>query len=276
MAEFATIRCYRDFEFSVKHIARYVHGPKISEFLKTVMATSESRATVLEKDAVFYRAQRGFGWRPVSDDREGSEAEDALSPDKMVPKAEFIGEGRVNSTGIPCLYLASNGKTAMSEVRPWIGSYISLASFKVIRDCRVVDCSKDRGRGSMGWMLSGKKAEPDAAGREAGVWGDIARAFSKPITANEPNSDYVPTQVLAEAFRSHGYDGIVYKSLLDADGINIALFDLAAAEMINCTLFSTRSVSFEFDQARNSYFISKHYPEIAAHSAELKKSAAAD
>jgi hypothetical protein len=151
----------------------------------------------------------------------------------------------------------------MSEVRPWVGSYISLAQFKVMRACEVVDCSMDKKRSGLVFTSTGELEEPDAAGREAGVWGDIAQAFSRPITMDEPHADYVPTQILAEAFRSHGYDGIVYKSLLDDGGFNVALFDLASAELINCGLYQTKSVSFEFDQADNPYFVPKHYPDIA-------------
>ncbi len=135
-------------------------------------------------------------------------------------------------------------------------------------DSEVVDCSMDKKRSSFVFTSTGELKEPDAASREAGVWGDIAQAFSKPITVDEPHSDYVPTQILAEAFRSHGYDGVVYKSLLDGGGFNIALFDLAAAELINCGLYQTKSVSFEFEQADNPYFVAKHYPEIAVSAAK--------
>jgi RES domain-containing protein len=219
------------------------------------METSESRRKTLQKGQILCRAQRGFEWRTIEQEGEEFEIEDAYPADRMVPKAEFVGEGRANSRGIPCLYLASNSKTAMSEVRPWLGSYISLAQFKVLRDCEVVDCSMDKKRSGLVFTSTWELKEPDAAGREAGVWGDIAQAFSEPITVDEPHSDYVPTQVLAEAFRSHGYDGIVYKSLLDSGGFNIALFDLASTELINRGLYRTKSVSFEFDQAGNTYFV---------------------
>lgn len=43
------------------------------------------------------------------------------------------------------------------------------------------------------------------------------------------NSDYVPTQIIAELIKSLGYDGIAYKSSL-ANGHNIALFDLESAK----------------------------------------------
>jgi RES domain-containing protein len=273
MAEFPTVYGYWNFERSVKRKARYVHDDDVREFLKTVMETSELRRKTLEEGQILCRAQRGFKWRRIEQDDEEFEVEGAYPADRMVPRAEFVGEGRVNSRGIPCLYLASNQKTAMSEVRPWVGSYISLAQFKVTRDCDVVDCSMDKKRSSFVFTSTGELKEPDAAGREAGVWGDIAQAFSKPITVDEPHSDYVPTQVLAEAFRSHGYDGILYKSLLDDGGFNIALFDLASAELINCGLYQTKSVLFEFEPADNPYFVLKHYPEITLPGAKPEKQA---
>ena len=179
-----------------------------------------------------------------------------------MPNAEHVGEGRANTVGIPVLYLASEPGTAMSEVRPWVGSYVSLAQFKVMRDCEVVDCSMDKKQTILTFSPTGELKEPDAGKREAGVWGDIGQAFSKPVTLDEPHCDYAPTQILAEVFRDYGYDGIVYNSLLDRRGRNIALFDLATAEPINCGLHETLSVVFEFNQSGNPYFIEKHYPEI--------------
>jgi hypothetical protein len=74
---------------------------------------------------------------------------------------------------------------------------------------------------------------------------------------------------------ARGFEGLVYRSLL-GDGLNIALFDCAAAELINCGLYETNAVSFKFDQCSNPYFISKHYeelqkPPVADLNAELPK-----
>jgi hypothetical protein len=184
----------------------------------------------------------------------------ALSSERMMPKAELVGDGRVNPKGIPCLYLSDTSDTAMAEVRPWVGSDLSLAQFKVVRDLAIVDCSRDKRVFSL-WVVDGKPEEPPPQKREQVVWGDIGYAFSRPITPDHPATEYVPTQILAEAFRAYGYDGIVYKSLL-GDGLNIALFECAAAELMNCGLYETTSVSFKFEQADNPYFIRKHYPEL--------------
>jgi hypothetical protein len=92
--------------------------------------------------------------------------------------------------------------------------------------------------------------EPDAATKEEGVWGDIGYPFSKPVAYDEPHLDYIPTQILSEAFRRYGYDGIIYKSLPDEDGKNIALFDLDSAKLLSRCLsktgiFTVRSAKVE-------------------------------
>jgi hypothetical protein len=197
-------------------------------------------------------------------ENEGTEAEfevpDAFGPERMVPNAESVGDGRVNPRGIPCLYLASTQEAAVAEVRPWVGSYISLAQFKVMRDVTVVDCRKDK-RLFPNWLLSKNPHDIPAEKREQIAWGDIGHAFSRPVTPDEPVTEYVPTQVLAEAFRAHGFDAIVYRSLL-GEGLNVALFDCTAAELLNCGLYETNAVQFKFEQCSNPYFISKHYEQL--------------
>jgi RES domain len=187
----------------------------------------------------------------------------------MRPNAEFVVDGRVNPSGVPCLYLASAMETAMAEVRPWVGSYISLAQFKVMRDVVVVDCTKDN-RMFPSWLLNQDQQEIPAEKREQIAWGDIAHALSRPVTPDEPVTEYVPTQVLAEAFRAQGYDGLRYKSLL-GEGLDIALFECDAAELINCGLYEINAVSFTFDQSSNPYFISKHYAQLQQPAEEKKE-----
>jgi hypothetical protein len=259
MAEFPSTDSYHRFAQTVKLRTRYVHDEEVRAFLAAVMETSETRRDSIEESSVLWRGQRGYVWRKEKEGQEeDEEVQDAYPPERMKPNVEFAGDGRVNPRGIPCLYLASTKEAAMSEVRPWVGSYISLAQFKIMRELAVVDCSKDK-RIFSHWLI--KSEDMPAQKREQVVWGEIAYAFSRPVTPDEPITEYVPTQILAEAFRAHGYDGIVYRSLL-GDGINVALFDCGAAELINCGLYETNSVSFKFDQCSNPYFINKYYPEL--------------
>jgi hypothetical protein len=257
MAEFPSPNSYRNFEQAVKLASRYVHDAEVREFLSTVIDTSAIRRVVIPGGGFLWRAQRGYIW---SKEHEGTEEEfevpDAYGPKRMIPDADFVGDGRVNAKGIPVLYLANTKEAAMAEVRPWVGSYISLALFKVVRELTVVDCSRDK-RIFPNWLLAENPPKLPAEKREAIAWGEINHALSRPVTPDDSSTEYVPTQILAEAFRAHGYDGVAYRSLLGS-GHNVALFDCGAAELISCGLHETTAVKFTFDQCNNAYFIRKH------------------
>lgn len=261
MAGFASSDSYRRFESAVKCETRYIYDSEVRDFLAAVAETSQKRRDSIERFTLLWRAQRGHTWRTENPGTEEEfEVPDAFDPGRMVPKAQFIGDGRANPRGIPCLYLASTQETAVGEVRPWLGSYISLAQFKVMHDVVIVDCTKDK-RQFPNWLPSKARQEIPAEKREEIAWGEIGNAFSRPVAPDEPVTEYVPTQILAEAFRAHGFDGIVYRSLLGG-GFNVALFGCAAAELINCGLYEMNAVHYNFDQCSNPYFVSKHHEQL--------------
>ena len=261
MHEFEHFDDYRRFTESVLKRARYRQEAFADAFIKTALETSKSRESIIKEGRVLFRAQLGAGTRIEEQNGEEFEVEAAYDSSRMVPTPEFAMDGRVNPRGIPCLYLASNKATAVAEVRPWVGSYVSLAEFKVMKDCRILDCSSDKQRGIMFLLNSSLDMKPE--NRERAVWGDISYAFSKPVALDDRHSDYIPTQILAEAFKHYGYDGIEYRSLLGKeDGKNIALFDIPSADLMNCCLYKITLVDFNFDQTDNPYYILKHYPEI--------------
>lgn len=69
----------------------------------------------------------GYDLGPQYGEDEGNdEIPCAYSPDRMTPRRNIASEGRANPKGLPCLYLATDKETAMSEVRPWINSTISI------------------------------------------------------------------------------------------------------------------------------------------------------
>lgn len=142
----------------------------------------------------------------------------------------------------------------MSEVRPWQGSSISVGQFKVNRLLRLIDCSVNYGKS---WIdFHGETAEER---RKLTVWSDIDNAFSKPVIPSDQSSEYVPTQVIAEFFKSHCYDGIVYKRSLSSTGFNVVLFDLGVADLINCFLYEVQEIDFKFKETANPYFMKTHY-----------------
>jgi hypothetical protein len=261
MSDFKSWNSFWDFNRAVRRKLRYVRAPEDEDFLKAVAETSHSRKFTLKEGSILWRARLGHGYRDEQHDDDVFRVECAYSPDQMKPLPDKAYDGRANPKGIPCLYLANRKETAVSEVRPWIGSYVSVGQFKTLRDVELIDCSKGhKSAHSILDLLLGKE-EITPAEIEKAVWSDIDRAFAEPMTRSDDSADYVATQILSELFKREGFGGVAYKSNFGEKGYNIALFDIAAADLINCALHKVNSVRIEFSQVENMYIVDKYYKE---------------
>ena len=240
------------FARKTKHDHRYIHDSEISEFLDEVIMTSEGRIRKIKNGKIFWRAQLGNEWRPIIQNGEEVAKEPVPHSRKRMKPIPFIAsEGRANPKGIPYLYLATDEETAMSEVRPWLGEYISVGQFEVSKALSLIDCSMHENKCTTFYL-----EEPDEHERELAVWAHIDKAFSKPIVPSDDLADYVPTQIISELFKSNGFDGMAYKSSL-SNGLNIVLFDPIIADIVNCFVYELEEVTYRFEQAANPYFVRK-------------------
>lgn len=256
---FRSWRSFLDFQLSVRQHLRYVRSPDGEDFLQAVLATAEKRQLQVEQEELLYRAQLGEVWREQED---GAEFPEAYPPERMKPLPDRAHEGRANPKGIPCLYLATTLKTAASEVRPWIGSYVSIGVFKIVRNLTLVNCSHNYGDPvfSVSFPKS-KPATPEEA--EKMTWANIDRAFSEPTDVSEDTAHYAATQVISELFKRAGYDGIAYRSNFGG-GHNVALFDLDAAEITQCQLHTVDAVEVSVSAASNPYFMKARETDTSA------------
>lgn len=254
MPEFASWRSYWTFSAAVRRRSRYVKDAEVEDFLATVLATSVGREEKLPSGTLLWRAQVGHDWEEVYIAEGETDQQPApFPPDRMKPLPDRAKEGRTNPKGIPQLYLSTGRDIAIAEVRPWLGSLVSVAQFKVLKDVTTMNCTTEDGHRRRIHFQ-----EPGPKERETAVWADIDRAFAQPLTIADDIADYVPTQILAELFKSRGFDGIGYRSAF-GDGHNIGLFDLNCADLINCSLFRIKSVKLESSEESNPYFVSKYY-----------------
>jgi RES domain-containing protein len=234
---------YDVFADSVRTDQRYFRNHPSEVFLEKVAASIGDRDREISKDSIFWRARLGGKKELVTGDGFRFEEDRPHLPDGMKPISNWQSEGRANPRGIPYLYLASTRNTALAEVRPWIGSNITVSRFKIERDLRVVDCSKHHSSKALRALV-----RDEALGREDGMWIAIDRAFATPVTREDESGLYIPTQIIAECFKHRGYDGILYKSLLSDDGYNLALFDLSDASVVDCVLYAAASINFSFQR----------------------------
>ena len=262
--EFASWRSYQKFEECVRRYRRHVWDKDIQAFLDTVERTLCNRDAEIPKDAILWRAQLGIDYIPLKDDdgEEFGEEPMGFCAVRMKPTPGHTEEGRANSSGIPVLYLASTEETAISEVRPWLGSELSVARFRVARNLRAIDLTWGYGRSS--WKdLTLKQLwceeDVDAETKEEAVWIDIDNAFSRPVTLSDTRENYISTRILAELFKEAGFDAIVYRSQFGQegkDGHNVAIFELGNAEILNCAPYKVESIRVRYKQIGNHWFSS--------------------
>jgi hypothetical protein len=254
---FQSIDDYTDFASFVMRKSRHVRDEKNERFLRAVLDTSRDRVVLIDKNTSFWRSQKGFEVRTERlTDEDGNEVDTVkvqypFPPERMKPLSDRATEGRVNPKGIPCLYLSTDEQTAIAEARPWIGAHVSVAEFVVLRNLSVVDCSGPVPRWNKVRFLF-RKDPPTRVELLRVAWEDVNTAFSTPVERDEDSVAYVPTQVLSEAFRNAGFDGIMYCSRVGL-GKTVALFDLTAAELINCCLHSVEGIKFEVKKTHQCY-----------------------
>ncbi len=245
---FESWQSYGRFKDNVKNKSRFILDEESKKFLKAIESTCINRIKTIPKSASLWRAQIGSNNMPFY---QGSILVDELpvpfDNERMIPLINSASEGRVNSKGIPCLYVASDKETAMSEVRPNLDSILSVGEFNPTRELKVIDFTKHQGKMSL--FLK----EPNEKQKTEAVWTDIDNAFSTPITNTDFNSDYVPTQIISEFIKTLGYDGIVYKSSFRKEGYNIALFDLNIATISKCNIFKVTDINFSFKSIENQF-----------------------
>lgn len=255
--EFTGVDAYGKFAREVRHGRRFAWTQEVTDFLHTVRATIRDRDRTVPTGFILFRAQLGIEWDDIRD-AEGNVISDepvGFGRSRMSPRKNLASDGRANAAGVPVLYLASTEETAISEVRPWIGSAVSVAQFRTRRPLTALDLSVRHGKSSvpnLKYLLG--EAVPDAATKEEAVWTAIDNAFSRPVTRSDDGGDYAPTQVLADFFRAEGYDAIVYRSQFGELGFNIVLFDIEDAEPINCAPYKVTSIKVGFKEIGGRWF----------------------
>lgn len=264
--EFASYRSYDEFARRVRHKSRYVWDDYVKAFIDTVLATVQDRDVVLKKGLSFYRAQLGIDY--ISLDQNKPEEPSGYNAARMKPRPNRSMEGRANAAGVSVLYLGTTEKNVISEVRPWVGAEISVAQFKLKRDLRTLDLTRGHGKSSLGMLLdhlvNGTPLSPEQ--RVTAVWIDIDNGFSRPVTKTDDAAEYVPTQILAEVFKSAGYDAIGYKSQFGEGGFNIVVFNPDDADVINCAPYRVKRLDVSFEEMGNRWFRSESNPKAKSSS----------
>lgn len=187
----------------------------------------------LRKGKCLWRAQLGSDKKLKPEFEKNAILVDVpFSDERMKPLPNKAKEGRINPKGIPCLYLAMSKTVAILEVRPWMGSKITIGKFEVIRDQKLAVFNEKVTYNPIDILerLSQGQKLPEEEIRQI-VWSDVCEAFTKSTDRDDDTADYAPSQVIAEYLKKRGIDGLAYRSAFSTRKLNIALFDIEAARI---------------------------------------------
>ena len=179
------------------------------EILESVLKETE---IIIPTGTKFYRAR-------VSDKGGYSRKEMWAPPD------DVASPGRVNSKGQSCLYLCSHKKTTVKEIRARAFDYVTIATFKLNCNVRVLDLSSIV-HSSPFYTENNKVAYLVNERTLRQIQNDMA----KPMSRLDSDLDYLPTQYISDFAKFLGYDGVKYFSTFDKASYNVALFDSSACD----------------------------------------------
>ena len=231
---------YSNFSKKVRSQRRYILDHELEEFLNEISNSCHNRIKTLQANSTVWRAQIGCDEKDETKFIENLRV--PYSFKRMKPLINSASEGRVNPKGIPCLYVATD--TAIHETRPWPGLVVTIAKLKLIRELRLIDFSVTAHAEQFLYAFFDDGPIDE---RAEAVWAAMDRDFSSPVTVSDSQSDYAPTQIISEFFKSKGFDGIAYKSSL-TKGHNYAIFDLNDANVVQCDLYEVSKVKYAFER----------------------------
>lgn len=146
------------------------------------------------------------------------------------PPKHLASHGRANPAGIPYLYLASKSITAISEVRPHTGDWVSVARFSIPDGLKIVDLRHPRQTVSP--FILPDENEVALLRGDTEFLERLGEELTRPILQKSAAFDYIPSQYLCEFAKKCGFNGVMYRSSVDG-GVNVALFEPDQATVVD-------------------------------------------
>lgn len=222
------------------------------EYEKILRPVMPYVAATVAEGTHWYRARMGATRRAADFGNVGAPPDYFYEPHKGKalgsPPVGIATSGRVNRPGVSYLYLASDAETATAEIRPHPAELVSVGSFDISKNLRVVDLRTHDLR---------KLWRSDAELEMLELIIAMERMFS---TAAPPSNRgaYTTTQFLGEIFRRLDFEGVLFRSTV-GQGDNLVIFDPAQASWVDGSsrAIEVKKVSYEladvqlFDESDN-------------------------
>lgn len=211
--------------------------------------------TTLHKGTRFIRARNNYKYKanPIHGNMGGEWHYKPFTNNEIsAPPPLITDQGRMNRAGVSFMYLATDRDTAISEIKPHPGQFISVGEFTNEKKLKVADFNS---------ISIADFSMTDNSLENFVLLNSINKLFSIPIPRSN-QIKYSFTQFLADLIRKHGFDGIAYKSSV-GDGINYVFFDAKSFQYVenSGSVFEIKSLKYKYMEqelmADNNYYHTK-------------------
>jgi hypothetical protein len=165
--------------------------------------------------------------------------------------AKLAGHNRFSPSGISYIYLAFDKQTAMDEIYENNKKLYALGKFELKEGLNILNLKKDNFDN-----LAKQYTNPFDDSYDSYFHCSIQaltffiKEIQKPISDNDKVLEYLPTQILAEYIRLQGFDGFIFNSSKNNNGVNIVVFENKISNIIDNEIIKVGSI---FNQVLN-YF----------------------
>lgn len=187
------------------------------EITKILQIYLDNCTKSIKTGEAFYRARIGFQdkKRSIFGSFEGEMIYVPYSNSQIgAPPPYLASFGRINRAGVSFLYCASDKYTAISEIRPHPGDFVSIGKFIFNKDCLIFDLTEIQ-------FLSFYICDEKLDGFKQ--LNTLTELLQKVIPPSERQA-YNITQLIADCIRKLDFDGILFPSSV-GQGDNLVLFN---------------------------------------------------
>ncbi|MBT2289250.1 RES family NAD+ phosphorylase [Paenibacillus albidus] len=216
---------WEDFVEGIKNKNRfhtdYINLDLLNSFLKFAQKS-------YDEGAIFYRARI-------------SNAEGLHRKDMEAPPLGIASDGRVNASGISCLYLSIDKETTIREIRAGAHDFVTIGKFRLKQGISIVNLYNLH-------QISPFRTIDEIDFTQHAVnrkhLEKIGNEIARPLRRQDSPLDYLPTQYISDFIKSKGYEGIEYKSTMHEGGRNLAIFKEELLECIDVSVVKIEGINY--------------------------------
>ena len=199
----------------------------LEEYIKTTKQELLSYTTVFKKGQILYRGRLGYkSYEKVINEKALKFRYPFYGKEIKNPPCHLSEATRFNRDGFSYLYMSSDEKTCIAELRLKIGSICSIAEFRQKKDLRLLN-------------LDNNKTFKD---------------FLIVPVGDDNKYHYKFTRFISDLIKNCGIDGIIYDSV-QSKGKCFVIFDDQAFELVNYSekMYLAKQVHYEFNEVLPEY-----------------------